>query len=142
MIELNVRAKKLEWGDALTPKQALEEYNKGAQICVAEKDELGFIHPIETLRPTFDYTEEKIAKYLKHPERTLRKNLIKKGMVYRHVLMKTGQGLPYAKTIYAATKEELSAKIKNYKDAENIFDMLEGMGGGSYMWVPVETVIF
>jgi hypothetical protein len=136
MIEINTAAKKAEWGDPLTPEEALAAFMEGRYVGIIEEDHLGFLTPADSLRPFHTYDVPKLKKYI-GGARTLRAHNLKKCAVYRHGLLNSFNGVTLTCCIWAPTFPKLNEKWDVLAAANKI----KPLGDPSYSWVPIETMV-
>lgn len=139
-IEVNVKAKKAEFGPPLTAAEAVAAFKEGAYVAICTQDDFGYPSAIDCFRPVYEYTEEKTQKWLDKGHE-LRRSNTKKAAVFLHVLIKAAWVMDqpyYPSTIYASTVAAVNARVAELEAAGEV-KKLPGVSV-SYMWIGVENV--
>ena len=136
MIEVNVKAKKIEWGDILsTPEAVLQAVEVGRYIGIFKKDEFGSISLVDHLPPHNLVTPANVASWLSKGY-IFRPHLLKRVICVQIVLMPGLLG-PRLVLLTADNRSKMDARILEYGDA--ILDSFKGTHGIGYRLVPIEA---
>jgi hypothetical protein len=112
MIEINQRAKKVEWGDKiLTPAEGVQHLLAGKYLMIfsASKENPELEHTYDAAPSNNELDEAWFAKYL-NKGFVIRPSLLKKVVVYQHIVRNTMFGTIFG-TVYAKSRRDLDHEI-------------------------------